>query len=293
MSLPLTSLAALCAGLVVLAWPPSGRAEHAVDANLVTALDASDSIMRHEEWIELDGMRRAVEHPAFLAAVRAGRHQRVGFAAFTWSSHGTGRLVVPWTVLGSRTDVERVAHMLAQVPRRTDRTFGGGQDRDEVPAAPDRRTDVSAALRYGLDLLVTAPHRTDRPILNICGNGVDNVGEGPERARDTALRAGVIVNGLIVGRTPALAAYYRERVAGGPGSFVIEMPGPAAVAEAMLRKFLLDLLAGGGTEGQGSTLRGGPNVSRGGRRGCRGSGPARTRSPAPRAASRADRPGSR
>jgi len=51
--------AAACAA-AVLAWLPAARAEHAVDANLVTALDASDSMMRHEEWVFLDGMARAV-----------------------------------------------------------------------------------------------------------------------------------------------------------------------------------------------------------------------------------------
>ena len=47
MSLPRT-FAAACAG-VALAWLAAARAEHAVDVNIVTALDASDSILRHEE----------------------------------------------------------------------------------------------------------------------------------------------------------------------------------------------------------------------------------------------------
>jgi hypothetical protein len=168
MSLPLT-LAAVCAG-VALAWLPAARAEHAVDANIITGLDASDSIMRHEEWIELDGMIRAVSHPTFLAAVRAGRHRRVGFAAFAWSSHGDLRVVVPWAELGSAADAERVARALAKAPRRGHATFGGDQGRAgaEAPSSPDRMTDVSAALRHGLDLLAAAPHKAERSVLNIC-----------------------------------------------------------------------------------------------------------------------------
>jgi Protein of unknown function (DUF1194) len=241
----LLTLAAACAA-VALAWPPAARAGHAVDANLVTALDISDSIMRHEEWIELDGMRRAVSHPAFLAAVRAGRHRRVGFA---WSSHGDLRVVVPWAVLGSAADVERVARALAKVPRRGDAAFGGDQDRSEAAPPPDRMTNISEALRHGLDMLAAAPHKAERPVLNICGNGVDNVGEGPERARDLALGAGVTVNGLVIGKPAGLPAYYRERVTTGPGSFVVEAREPADIADAMLRKFLLDLLSSAGTRG--------------------------------------------
>lgn len=249
MLLPLTLVAA-CVAAVALAWPPvAARADHAVDANLVTALDASDSVMRHEEWILLDGMARAISHPAFLAAVRAGRHRRVGFAAFAWSSHGDLRPVVPWAVLGSEADVERIARTLAKAPRRGDESFGGDHDRSEAPPSPERMTDISEAVRHGVGLLAAAPHGSERPVLNVCGNGSDNVGEGPERARDLAVGAGVTVNGLVIGEEPGLAAYYRERVAGGPGSFVVEARKPADVADAMLRKLVLDLLSSDGARG--------------------------------------------
>jgi hypothetical protein len=182
MSLPLV-LAAACAS-VAFAWLPTARAGHVVDANIVTALDASDSVMRYEEWIALDGMIRAISHPAFIAAVRAGRHRRVGFAVFAWSSHGDLRVVVPWAELGSAADAERIARALAKAPRHGNRAFGGDEDRAEAVPSPDRMTDLSAALRHGLDLLAAAPHPAERSVLNICGNGVDNVGEGPERAKD-------------------------------------------------------------------------------------------------------------
>ena len=184
---------------LAIAWPLAPCAEHLVDVNIVTALDASDSIMRHEEWIEIDGMLRAVKHPDFLEAVQAGPCRQIGFAAFTWSSHGDLRVVVPWTVLGSAADAEHVAQALAKLPRHGSETYGGDQDPPEGTPALDRMTDVSGALRYGLDLLAAAPHRARRSVLNIVGNGVDNVGEGPERARDLALAAGVTVNGLVIG----------------------------------------------------------------------------------------------
>lgn len=236
------SLVAAAAAAVVLALaaPPArdaGPRPVSVDANLVTALDASDSVMRHEEWIEVVGLLRAVSHPEFLAAIRAGPRGRIGFAAFAWSSGGPPRLVVPWTVIGSPEDAARVARALAATPWRWDAGAGSA-------AGPEARTDVSAALRFGLDLLAAAPHPAARWVLNVCGDGVDNVGEGPDGARDAALAAGVTVNGLVLGGEPGVAAYYRERVVGGPGSFVLEARDPADVRDAMRRKLLLDLTAG-------------------------------------------------
>jgi hypothetical protein len=228
---------------ILLGWLSMAHAEHPVDANIVTALDLSPSIMRHEEWIELDGMQRAVAHPAFLAAIGAGEHRRIGFAAFTWSSHGELRVIVPWVVLGSAADLQPVVDALAQVPRRGDTAFGGDQEPPSAPLAPERLTDISEALSFAHGLFAAAPHRTERSILNICGNGIDNVGEGPETARDRAIAAGITVNGLVIGASPKVAAYYRDRVAGGRGAFVIEVMEPQGIREAMLRKFVRDLLA--------------------------------------------------
>jgi Ca-activated chloride channel homolog len=211
--MPLLALAV--AGAVALS-PNAARADHAVDANVVTALDASDSMMRHEEWIEFDGMARAVSDTAFLDAIRAGVHHRIGFAAFTWSSHGDLRVVVPWTVLGSPVD---------------------------AAGLPDRLTDLSAAIRFGLHLLEAAPHRARWLVLNVSGNGTDNSGEGPRAARTEALRAGATVNGLVIGEAHGVADYYRRHVIGGPGSFLIQARQPADVAGAMLKKLFLDFLA--------------------------------------------------
>ena len=102
------TLAAFVLGFFLVRPPVADAFETSVtaDANLITALDVSDSIMRHEEWIEFDGIARAVVHPDFLAAVLAGRHGRIGFAVYTWSSGGSYRVVVPWTVIGSIEDVK-------------------------------------------------------------------------------------------------------------------------------------------------------------------------------------------
>ncbi|MGH6915946.1 MAG: DUF1194 domain-containing protein, partial [Geminicoccales bacterium] len=73
--------------------------------------------------------------------------------------------------------------------------------------------------------------------------GEDNVGEGPSAARDRALAAGVTVNALALGERAELGSYLRDQVQGGPNSFVLEARAHGDFADAMLRKFLMDLIA--------------------------------------------------
>lgn len=61
----------------------AGEAALPTDANLITAIDVSGSIGPQAEALELDGIARALLHPAFLETVAGGYHGRIGFAAFT------------------------------------------------------------------------------------------------------------------------------------------------------------------------------------------------------------------
>jgi hypothetical protein len=230
----------------------AGEAPTATDANLVTALDVSDSIMRHEEWIEFVGMIHAIQSDDFLEASAAGRHGRIGFAVIVWSSDEQPDLVVPWTIIESKEDVEGVVDRLG-VARQLygfNARMGNGhgvaayRGDDGGSTAPARRTDVSAALEFSADLLRTAPFLAPREVINICGNGADNVHASPAAARDRALSAGMVVNGLVIGARPDVTDYYRAHVQGGTGSFVLEVSDPKDVAAAMLQKFLRDLNAG-------------------------------------------------
>jgi Ca-activated chloride channel family protein len=222
----------------------AGGAPIKTDANLATALDVSDSIMRHEEWLEFEGMARAVTSAALLDAIASGQHGRIGFAVFTWSSGGRFELLVPWTLIASITDAEGVATMLRRVPSIDRRDWAGSGGRGEVaPIRADLRTDISATIDFATDLALLAPYRATRSVINICANGKDNVGADPRAARDRAVATGMTVNGLIPGAKHGLAGYFREHVQGGTGSFVIEVSKPEALSGAMTEKLLRDLVA--------------------------------------------------
>jgi Protein of unknown function (DUF1194) len=209
------------------------------DANLITALDLSDSIMRHEEWVQFDGVAYALEHKAFLAALAAGHHGRIGFSVFAWSSDGGHHLIVPWTSIASQRDAAKVADLLRAARER----YRFGDRMRECGRTQGRRTDISAAIGFATRLVWTAPFAAQRTMINICGNGEDNVGQHPDDARDQALARGLVINGLVVSEKAHIVDYYRQHVQGGPGSFVLAVDEPREVAAAMLQKFLRDLIA--------------------------------------------------
>jgi hypothetical protein len=79
------------------------------DANILTALDVSDSIDEPAVALQFEGMARAVLAPEFLQAVSAGTHGRIGFAVYTWAAGRNLRIVLPWTLIGSADDARRVS----------------------------------------------------------------------------------------------------------------------------------------------------------------------------------------
>jgi hypothetical protein len=81
-----------------------------------------------------------------------------------------------------------------------------------------------------------------RSIVNIIGNGEDNVGEDADIARDRIVRTGAVVNGVVLGGDPSVLDYYRRRVIGGPGAFVMSTNDLTTMVEVMTRKFLYDIV---------------------------------------------------
>ena len=228
--LSLSPLAAVLVGVVI-------GAAHAedlrTDVNIVTALDVSDSIDAQSTRIEIDGMAQAILAPEILQAIRAGRHRRVGFAIFAWHE-GAYPELVSWTVIGDNADARAVSEQLRNV---SPADFGVSVDRLVEP----RMTDLSGAIDHAAVLLLTAPFATDRMVLNVVGNGWDNVGEGPIHARDRLVGEGGIINGVILGEDPVLADYFRQNVIGGPGAFIITVADKGAITNVLARKFLRDV----------------------------------------------------
>ena len=73
-----------------------------------------------------------------------------------------------------------------------------------------------------------------RCMINIPGDGMDNVEYAPDFARNRALKSSVTIDGpAILKDTPRLLECYHHRVIGGPNAFVVRQ----TVAKIMLRPF--------------------------------------------------------
>jgi hypothetical protein len=220
-------------------------AQQATDANLITAIDVSGSIKRADERLELEGMAEAVLDPRFLQAITRGHHRRIGFVAFTWAN-GEFISLVPWTLIASSADARQVAERLRTARGKWVMGYGGHIPGMTRPWRTGHATDVSAAIERAIEVSAGAPFVSHHNVINVCANGIDNVGEEPDAARDRADAKGLIVNGLVLGNredAEEIATYFRDRVQVGPGSFVLVARAFEDIASAMLTKFVVELAA--------------------------------------------------
>ncbi len=227
-------------------WAPE-NAGRRTDVNLITAIDVSGSISRHDEWLQLTGLSRAVMHPDFLRLLQQGYFGRVGFVVYTWSSDNRYEVVVPWTTIASVADAKRVSEAIAAVPRIDRSGYESSQDDGAIRSFPipfaDARTDISMAIEFGTSLAATAPLTATHTVINICSDGTDNAGAQPLQARDRALSAGYTINGVVFGNRRDVAGFFESSVAGGPGAFVMVIDGTDDMRQSLERKFLRDLIA--------------------------------------------------
>lgn len=219
------------------------------DINLITAVDVSDSISRHEEWLQYSGLARGVVDQEFLNLVGNGQMQRIGFTAFTWSSDGLIRIIVPWTVIASPEDAAQVADQFKAAPlidrsHYDDNDQGPDSGEPATTVQPGGMTDIAQAVGTAMRLAADAPFQGLRTVINVLSNGVDNVGFDPTLSRDLAIRQGATINGVVFGGRRDLPSYFRRNVIGGPGAFLMTIRDPADLPKALEKKFWRDLITG-------------------------------------------------
>lgn len=210
------------------------------DANIVTAIDISDSVDAEMLYLEIEGMARALRSPTVLQAIRRGRNGRIGFAVFAWSHGGGYPELVSWTLIASELDAARVSAEMAHWLLLADQAAGRQL---AMPHHSGRLTDISEGINHATQLFLAAPYVTHRQVLNIIGNGEDNLGENPEHARARLLSFGGSINGVVLGKEPAVLDYYRRYVVGGPGAFYLFADDPNSITEILELKLRYDLNA--------------------------------------------------
>lgn len=212
----------------------SGAAERAVELELVLAADVSGSMDVMEVALQRQGYVRAFRHADVVAAIRGTGRGRIAVTYVEWAGAGDQRTLVDWTEI---SDAGSAAAFAAALERPGVRVEEG--------------TSISRAIAFGAARFDGNGFRAKRRIIDISGDGPNNMGGNVATARDRALAAGIVINGLpIMGQRPSasgfpvladLDAYYQDCVIGGPGAFIVVAEGFDDFARAIRRKLVLEI----------------------------------------------------
>ncbi|MBO0710307.1 MAG: DUF1194 domain-containing protein [Acetobacteraceae bacterium] len=227
----------LAATLLTLILAPAARAAEQVDLALVLVTDVSRSIDDSEFDLEKRGYAAAFIDKQVIDAIHAGPLGRIAVSYIEFASNFEVRTVLDWTVINDAASAAAFADRLSHAQR----SFWG-------------RTAISEGIDHAVQMLGESGYETTRRMIDVCGDGTNNAGREVSDARDDAIRAGIVINGLaIINEHPVswtyahvqppggLAHYYRENVTGGTGSFVLEVHDFHVFGEAMTRKLISEI----------------------------------------------------
>lgn len=204
----------------------SGRARGDVDLLLVIALDVSGSVNKGEFDLQREGLTRALASPQVAEAIAGGVNGTIAVTVVQWSGFIEKAVKVDWVRVSNARDLSRLADAIRQMTRRYD----------------DGATDIGGALKFCQKLFAAAPYFGVRRVIDIAGDGRNNVNYSPHFERDRVVEAGTTINALaIAAATSTLADYYRDKVIGGSGAFVETATDYGAFERAMLRKLVREI----------------------------------------------------
>jgi hypothetical protein len=203
-------------------------AQTAVDLQLVLAVDASGSVDQRRFELQQQGYVAAFRDPRVLHAIQSSGMRGIAVTMVQWTGPALQIQVLPWTLINDATTAHAFAAAIAATPRQL---FSGG-------------TSISGIIDYAVPLILESQFQGMHRVIDISGDGSNNRGRPAASARDEAVRAGIVINGLpILEREPNLKGYFSEHVIGGPGAFVIAAESYQTFAEAILKKLVREMAA--------------------------------------------------
>ena len=217
---------AILFALLALAAPAQAQPQTTTDILLVLAVDASGSVNQPRFELQRRGYADAFRNTQVLNAIRGGSTGSIAVTMVQWTGYAMQVQAVPWTLIKDASSASAFADAIEAAPRQL---FGGG-------------TSISGAIDHAMLLLPNAPYRGLKRVIDISGDGSNNRGRDVREARDEAVRAGVIINGLpIVSLEYGLDKYYFDNVIGGPGAFIVPADSYENFAQAVVRKLILEI----------------------------------------------------
>jgi Ca-activated chloride channel family protein len=204
-------------------WFAASTAHSAVLA-IVMAVDVSGSVSADSYILQRDGIAHAFEDRRLIEAI-AGAPGGIEVLLLEWSDPDKIAVTVDWTEIH---DARSAARFAATVHATTRSSQG--------------LTAVGPALAAAGEQFARLPQPTTRRMIDISGDGMANLGEPPQAARDRLVTTGITINALaILTEEPWLEDYDRRNVIGGPGAFVLGVRNFHSFAEAMRRKLAAEV----------------------------------------------------
>jgi hypothetical protein len=222
----------LTAILWVAALPCARADDVRVDLELILAVDVSRSMDIDEQQLQRDGYVAAITHPEVIDAITQGRHGRIALTYIEWAGPEVQYKVVDWRAIDGPESGRAFAAVLAQAPIQR---FRG--------------TSISHSLVFVAPQFDHNGFEATRRVIDVSGDGPNNMGIPVEVARAPVLSAGITINGLPImikqpsgfAAIPDLDAYYEQCVIGGFGAFLVVVRSADQFAEAIRRKLVLEI----------------------------------------------------
>ncbi len=225
----------LACGMSILLPNPSQARNGPIqtDVELVFAVDVSFSMDPEEQYLQRQGYIEALRSPLLIDAINKGIHGKIAATYIEWAGEPFQRIVVPWQVIDSAASAEQFIARL-----------------EAVPTQRLQRTSISGAIDFSAKQFINNGFSSFRQVIDISGDGSNNHGRPVNKARDEALAAGIVINGLpIILNRPnerfrdvdRLDHYYEDCVIGGPASFVIPINDRTQFVQATRTKLILEI----------------------------------------------------
>lgn len=219
--------------LMFLTTPLLAEDRREVDLELFLAVDVSRSMQPWELELQRRGYAEALRSADVAKAITGGLIGQIALTYVEWAGAGSQTVIVPWTRITSGADAAAVAERLTA-------EFSEGM----------RRTSISGVLRYAADSMQSNRFTGLRRVIDVSGDGPNNMGAPVAPTRDALAQRGIVINGLPLMTTDAfserwgiddLDVYYAQCVIAGPGAFVVPVLSWEEFAPAVKRKLILEI----------------------------------------------------
>jgi hypothetical protein len=207
-------------------------ADTPVDLELVLAVDVSRSMDLDEQALQRNGYVEAFRHKEVIEAIASGPQGRIAVSYVEWAGPSYQQVLVPWTVIEGEAAARAFADRLVQ-----------------APISRERGTSIANSLLFVGTTFTGNGLAGSRRVIDVSGDGPNNMGVPVETARDPLVAEGVTINGLpiMIKRAGGFASienldiYYEDCVIGGPGAFLVTVTDIRNLASAIRRKLVLEI----------------------------------------------------